>query len=135
MTKLNFLNDPTLKALRSQFEIRDGRLHVQPFSVTLGGTTMTVSGSNGLDQSLEYNLGLRVPRSLLGADANQAIAGLMSKAAGAGIDLNTRGRDPARHPAGRHGHQSLDQDRPGELPPDRWRKALRRRCRRRRSSR
>ncbi|MGH2376766.1 MAG: AsmA-like C-terminal region-containing protein [Gemmatimonadales bacterium] len=86
-TKLNFLNDPTLVALRSQFDIRDGRLHIQPFAVAVGGTTMTVSGSNGLDQSLQYNLGLRVPRSMLGAEANQAIAGLVSKAAGAGIDL------------------------------------------------
>ncbi len=94
VTKLDFLNDPTLKALSSQFEIRDGRMHVQPFSVTLGGTTMTVSGSNGLDKSLEYNLGLRVPRSMLGADANQALAGLTSKAAGLGIDLNTAAEIP-----------------------------------------
>ena len=86
-TKLNFLNDPTLRAISSKFEIRDGRLHIQPFSVPIGGTTMTVSGSNGLDQSLQYTLGLRVPRSMLGAEANQAIAGLLSKAAGAGINL------------------------------------------------
>jgi hypothetical protein len=86
-TKLAFLNDPTLQALRSQFEIRDGRFHVRPFSVALGRTTMNVSGSNGLDQSLDYNLGLRVPRAMIGAEANQVIAGLVSRAAGAGIDL------------------------------------------------
>jgi AsmA-like protein len=87
VTKLNFLNNPTLQTLRSQFEIRDGRLQVQPFSVPVGPTTMTVSGSNGIDQSLAYNLSLPVPRSALGAEANQAISGLMSRAAGAGIDL------------------------------------------------
>jgi hypothetical protein len=87
VTKLEFLDDPALQAVRSRFEIREGRLHVQPFAVGLGGTTMTVSGSNGLDQSLKYNLGLRVPRSLLGAEANQALAGLMSRVAGAGINL------------------------------------------------
>jgi hypothetical protein len=86
-TKLDFLNDPTLRALRSQFEIRNGRLHVQPFSVMVGEATMGVTGSNGIDQSLDYALRLEVPRGLIGTDANQALAGLMSRAAGAGIDL------------------------------------------------
>ena len=87
LTKLSLLDDPGLKAVRSKFEIRDGRLHVQPFTVGVGPTTMTVAGSNGIDQSLNYDLSLRVPRGLLGAEANQAIAGLVSKAAGAGVDL------------------------------------------------
>ncbi len=89
VTKLQFLNNPTLQALRAAFQIRDGRLSVEPFDVKLGGTTMKVSGSNGLDQSLQYTLSLRVPRALLGGGANQAIAGLLSKAGTAGIDLNT----------------------------------------------
>jgi hypothetical protein len=87
VTKLQFLNNPTLQAIRAAFQIRDGRLFVQPFDVKLGGTTMNVSGSNGLDQSLRYALALRVPRALLGGGANQAIAGLLSKAGAAGIDL------------------------------------------------
>jgi hypothetical protein len=87
LTKLEFLDDPTLMALRSRFQIREGRLHVEPFSVPVGPTTMRVSGSNGLDQSLDYLLQLPVPRSALGAGASQAISGLVSKAAGAGIDL------------------------------------------------
>ncbi len=88
VTKLQFLDNPGLEALRAAFQIREGRLFVQPFDVKLGGTTMTVSGSNGLDQSLQYTLGLRVPRSLMGGGANQAIAGLVSKAGAAGIDLS-----------------------------------------------
>ncbi len=93
-TKLNFLENPTLQALRSQFAIRDGRLHLQPFSVSLGGTTMTVAGSNGLDQSLQYNLGLKVPRSLMGGGANEAISGLLSKATSAGVDLGSAAEIP-----------------------------------------
>jgi AsmA-like C-terminal region len=86
-TKLALLNDPALRALRSQFEIREGRLHIQPFAVGLGRTTMNVSGSNGLDQTLDYNLRLSVPGSDLGAEASQALTGLMSRAAAAGINL------------------------------------------------
>ena len=87
LTKLQFLDNPTLRSLSTAFQIRDGRLFVDPFAVKLGGTTMNVSGSNGLDQSLQYALGLRVPRAMLGDAANQAVAGLVSKAGGAGIDL------------------------------------------------
>ena len=94
LTKLSLLDDPGLKAVRSKFDIRDGRLHVQPFTVGLGPTTMTVSGSNGIDQSLDYDLALQVPRSLLGAEANQAISGVLSKAAAAGLDLKSASEIP-----------------------------------------
>jgi hypothetical protein len=46
--------------------------------VKLAGTTMTVSGSNGIDQTMQYNLGLRLPKSLMGG-ADQALAGLASR--------------------------------------------------------
>ncbi|MGN6392463.1 MAG: AsmA family protein [Gemmatimonadales bacterium] len=87
VTKLQFLNNPTLQALRAAFQIKGGRLNVQPFDVKVGGTTLNVAGSNGLDQSLAYNLGLKVPRSMLGGAANQAISGIVAKAGGAGVNL------------------------------------------------
>ena len=94
LTKLQFLDNPGLDALRAAFQIRDGRFFVQPFDVKLGGTTMTVSGSNGFDQSLRYTLALQVPRSMLGGGANQALAGLVSKAGQAGIDLSAAPQIP-----------------------------------------
>ena len=87
VTKLQFLDNPAMRAIRTAFQIRDGRLHVDPFAVNVGKTTMNVSGSNGLDQSLQYALSLKVPRSELGTAANQAVAGLAARAGGAGIDL------------------------------------------------
>jgi hypothetical protein len=85
VTKLGFLSDPTLNPINSGFEIKGGRLHVKPFSVALAGTRMDVSGSNGLDQSLDYDLKLQVPQNLIGA-GNDALAGLASKA---GLDLKS----------------------------------------------
>ena len=93
-TKLSLLDDPTLRALRSQFEIRDGRFGMKPFTVELGPASLTVSGSNGFDQSLDYNLELRVPRALIGSEANQAIAGLVSRAANVGINLEQASEIP-----------------------------------------
>jgi hypothetical protein len=87
VTKLQLLDNPTMQTLKGTFQIKEGRLFVEPFDVKLGGTTMSVAGSNGLDQSLQYNLGLKVPRSMLGGAANQAIGGLLAKAGKAGVNL------------------------------------------------
>lgn len=85
--KIDRLRSPTLDSLRASIEIRDGRLHVKPFTVGVGPSTMGVEGSNGIDQSLDYTLHLRVPRSELGAEANRVVAGLISRAGKTGIDL------------------------------------------------
>jgi hypothetical protein len=87
VTKLQLLDNPTMQTLKGNFQIREGRLFVQPFDVKIGGTTMSISGSNGLDQSLQYNLGLKVPRSMLGGAANEAIGGLLAQAGKAGVSL------------------------------------------------
>jgi hypothetical protein len=87
VTKLQFLDNPGLNALRAAFQIKEGRLFVQPFDVKVGGTTINVAGSNGLDQSLAYTLGLKVPRSMLGGAANQAMASLAAQAGKVGVDL------------------------------------------------
>jgi cell division septum initiation protein DivIVA len=81
------LANPTFDAIRSSIEIRDGRLHVQPFHVKVGQLGMAVSGSNGVDQSLDYKLGLAIPRSVLGGGADRAVRDLVAKAGRAGLDL------------------------------------------------
>jgi hypothetical protein len=85
--KLDRLRSPTLDSLRASIQINGGRVHLNPFNVRVGQTNLRVAGSHGIDQSLQYTLGLRVPRSELGAGANQVIAGLASRAGKAGLDL------------------------------------------------
>jgi uncharacterized protein involved in outer membrane biogenesis len=85
--KLERLRNPTFDSLRASFQINGGRVHLNPFTVRVGQTALRVAGSHGIDQSLQYTLGLRVPRSELGTGANQVIAGLISRAGKTGIDL------------------------------------------------
>jgi hypothetical protein len=87
LLRMDQLRSPVLDGIRSYFEVRDGRLHVQPFGVTIGEYRMEVAGSNGIDQSLEYSLRLNLPRSALGTEANRAIASLASQAGRTGFDL------------------------------------------------
>jgi hypothetical protein len=87
MLKIPHLHNPGLTDLQSTFEIRDGRLHVRPFDVGMGPLKMNVTGSNGIDQSLSYAIGLEVPRSALGAEADQVVTTLISQTSRAGLRL------------------------------------------------
>jgi len=73
-----------LNNVLTKFKIKDGRLNVAPFDIKKEGVLMNVQGSNGLDQTMDYQLGLNVPRAMLGAKANETanafIAKLNSKA-------------------------------------------------------
>jgi uncharacterized protein involved in outer membrane biogenesis len=81
------LANPVFSAVRSSMEIRDGRLYIRPFQVKLGDFGLAVAGSNGVDQSLDYQLTLAVPRALLGSGADEAVRALIAKAGQAGVDL------------------------------------------------
>jgi uncharacterized protein involved in outer membrane biogenesis len=85
--KLQQLKDPALDSIASSIDIRGGRLHVRPFQVRLGDSRMTVTGSNGVDQSLQYTLGLEVPRAALGAEADRVVASLIAQAGRTGVQL------------------------------------------------
>jgi uncharacterized protein involved in outer membrane biogenesis len=85
--KLEQLRKPSLGAVKASYDVADGRLHIQPFVVKMNGIDVTVSGSNGIDQSLKYDLSLAVPRGLLGGAAGSAVAALASQAGRAGSDL------------------------------------------------
>lgn len=81
------LSNPTFNAIRSTIAIQEGRLHVRPFRVGIGNVDMLVSGSNGIDQSLDYTLGLALPRSALGSAADRVLQGLAQRAGRVGLDL------------------------------------------------
>lgn len=87
MTRISSLSRPTVEAVRSSIRVERGRLHVAPFRASVGGLAMDVSGSNGIDQSLDYTLGLTVPRSGLGDAALGVLRDLAGRVGGAAVDL------------------------------------------------
>jgi cell division septum initiation protein DivIVA len=78
------LSSLKLSAVNVNFKIEDGRVKVEPFKINAGNISGTVSGSNGLDQSLDYVMNLKLPASGIGA------ANLLNKigaAQGGTVDL------------------------------------------------
>ena len=65
--KVEQLRKPSFGSVKAAFDVADGRLLVKPFVVTANGMDMTVAGSNGIDQSIKYDLALATSRGPLGA--------------------------------------------------------------------
>jgi uncharacterized protein involved in outer membrane biogenesis len=86
---LDQLKDIPVKDIKTTFSFKDGRVVVDPFHVKVKDIDMEVGGSHGFDQSLDYDVAMKLPRSLLGGQANSVINGLVAKAGSKGIDVKT----------------------------------------------
>lgn len=49
-----------------RFAIRDGRVATQPFDLKVAGTNITLSGTTGLDQTIDYTARVAMPSSVTG---------------------------------------------------------------------
>jgi hypothetical protein len=78
----------TMKNLRIDFTIRDGKLLVSPFETSVGSAKLLIGGDQSLDQTMNYTVGITLPRSTLGTAANASIDNLLSKASGAGLKID-----------------------------------------------
>lgn len=67
----------SFKELKSWFTIEKGRVTVEPFTLTLAGIPMQISGTHGLDMEMSYNIQAAVPRAKI---QNNIVAGSAIKA-------------------------------------------------------
>lgn len=74
LTKMKDSDGISIKDLLVQAEVKDGRLHVKPFDVNIAGNKTTVSGSNGIDGSLDYLLKMNINAGAAGAAINSLIS-------------------------------------------------------------
>ncbi len=71
------LNNPTLVAVTPKYEIRNGRFFLPPMDFKLGKYPAKISGSNGLDKTLDYVMTITLPVSGLQKQTNAAISKLL----------------------------------------------------------
>ncbi len=79
--KLNIkeLQNPSLNNINTTFTITKGRFYISPFSYTVLGNKVTLSGSNGLDKSIDYVMSVNVPATKLKNEGNKAISSILKK--------------------------------------------------------
>jgi hypothetical protein len=86
--KIDRLSKQTIQDVQCFFKIIDGKIHVEPFDVKLGKIKSTVAGNTSFEQDINYVMNMSIPRSELGAGANNFIEGLAAQAADKGINVN-----------------------------------------------
>jgi uncharacterized protein involved in outer membrane biogenesis len=84
---LDQLKDIPVKDIKTTFSFKNGRVIVDPFHVVVKDIDMTVGGSHGFDQSLDYDLAMKLPRSLLGGQASSAVNDLVARAGSKGVNV------------------------------------------------
>lgn len=76
-----------IKDMKLFFSFENGRVVVQPFKQKIGDIDAEIGGSHGFDQTLKYGANFVVPRSMMGAQANNLVNGLVSQAAAKGVPV------------------------------------------------
>ena len=67
LTKISELNNPTLKDIKFDASITDGKLNIKPFNFKIAGIPATLDGSTSLSGQLNYNMKMDLPAEKLGS--------------------------------------------------------------------
>lgn len=87
VSKLTSVGSATLEKVKMSAEVKDGRLFVKPFNVKIGDYKTTVSGSTGIDGSIDYLLQMDVPSGQIGTQLNSLVSSLTKSPLTNGADL------------------------------------------------
>ncbi len=101
VTKMNNLREVSLADVLMMAEIRDGRVHLKPFDLKAGTTTARISGSSGLDQTLDFDILLPgVATGAAGQAVNTALSGFLGgqKLVSDKVDITLKAIGPFSNP-------------------------------------
>ncbi|HTI12115.1 MAG TPA: AsmA-like C-terminal region-containing protein [Puia sp.] len=84
---LNQLKNMELKDISLSFTFKNGKVIVNPFTTKVNTIDMKIGGAHGFDQSLDYAIRMKVPRALLGDQANGLVNNAVAQVGAKGIPL------------------------------------------------
>jgi vacuolar-type H+-ATPase subunit H len=85
--KMDKLRKLSLDRFSFNFSCTNGRVITQPFDLKYGNINASLSGSSGLDETIDYTINSKIPRKELGTDANAIINKLGTNIFGTGINV------------------------------------------------
>jgi len=95
--KFTPLRNPALNNIHPNFKIESGRFILDPFEMQVEDTKIAVSGSNGIDKSIDYTLGIVMPASRLKSETAPFLTKLFGKQTDLGqaetvtVDVDVKG--------------------------------------------
>ena len=81
------LKNIKISDVKAFFEIKNGRIILKPFDTKISSYTVNIGGDQGLDQTLNYAMIFKIPRSEFGSAANDLIEDLTNQAASKGLNI------------------------------------------------
>jgi hypothetical protein len=85
--QIDRLKSISLKDIKAYFEFASGKVLVKPFTIKVHDIEMQVGGVHGFDQSINYVIGMKVPRKYIGTGANNFLNNLVLKANTKGVPV------------------------------------------------
>ncbi len=82
------LKDMPLKDVSADFSFKGGKVLVSQFTAHSNDIEMAIAGTHGFDQSLDYNINLKIPRQQLGKKGTLFVKNVVTQAADKGIPVN-----------------------------------------------
>jgi hypothetical protein len=86
--KTDKFSDITMNDLAIEYSVRNGRVYIEPYQTKIGNTELVMGGDQGIDQTMNYEMKMKIPRTDLGGTAQNAINEVSSLAASQGINLD-----------------------------------------------
>lgn len=81
------LKDIAVKDIKAYFSFKNGKVVVNPFHVKLKDIDMEVGGSHGFDQTMDYAMQIKLPRSMMGSQANALVNNLVTQVNSKGVPV------------------------------------------------
>ncbi|MBK7816861.1 MAG: hypothetical protein IPJ60_04400 [Sphingobacteriaceae bacterium] len=66
--------------LNLKYRMENGRIILEPFDTKISGVNTNISGSTGIDQTIDYKWKMDMPKSMFGGAASGALDGLLKEA-------------------------------------------------------
>ena len=86
--KYDKLKGQHLNDVKMKYAIADGKLTVEPFDVKMGKSSATIEGWSSIDQTINYVIGMEIPRSDMGGGANALVNNLTGQMNDAGANVS-----------------------------------------------
>jgi len=80
-------NDMAPDEVNLSFTIEDGRVIFAPFQMDVEHSRMIVSGSHGIDLTMDYTMDMQIAKADLGGGTNEMMQGITLLASGAGLKI------------------------------------------------
>jgi hypothetical protein len=86
--QIDELKSITVKDIKNYIEFANGKVLVKPFNFKVKDIELQIGGMHGFDQSIDYVVGMKIPRKYLGTQGNNLINNLATQASSKGIPVN-----------------------------------------------